>query len=336
VSHQPTEYSRNTPYRPWLFLAIFVSICSVGAGHCNVDGPGAGIENPTCLGCHDGRTASDMGNFSNGPHRALSCEACHGSGYLHVRNGGRGGALIENPGKGTFTEQAEFCGKCHEDVVTGFFDTPHGSLQAVGCNDCHDVHKALGFPVSSGLDTSLDIPGFTSLCQRCHDSQTQEFLASGHANAEVATCASCHDLHAAGMLTASAVDNSLCLQCHASFELGFDTAEAVDLHTGPFHPVDPAGTGASRCTSCHLPPTVLAGQPDVPHDHTLFTVSPSASNDALDRGDPVLPNSCSGVMGCHDAGVAGSGDPHDPSDRDQNTALQALFDSIGDVPDTLR
>jgi hypothetical protein len=328
--------THNVPFAGSVFLAAFVVACSIGAGHCNVDAPGGGIENPTCLGCHDGRTASDMGDFPNSPHRGLRCESCHGSGYLHVRNGGRGGSLIENPGIGTFAAQAEFCGTCHEEIVTGFMATPHGAREAVGCNDCHDVHRTLGFPVASASPASLDIPGFVSLCEQCHGQETGEFLQSGHATADVATCASCHDLHAAGMLTASAVDNSLCQQCHASFELGFDTVEAIETHVGPFHPVDPAGSGSSRCTACHLPPTILAGQPDVPHDHTLFTVPPSASNDSLDQGGPVIPNSCSGVMGCHDPGVAGSGSAHDPSDRVENTALQALFDSIGEVPDTTR
>ena len=47
-----------------------------------------------------------------------------------------------------------------------------------------------------------------------------------------------------------AVDNSLCLRCHEAF--GFATDEAISAHT--HHSVDPAGSGASRCTACHMPP----------------------------------------------------------------------------------
>ena len=325
--------SEDRYFRPKSILApIFILLIgSLGAGRCNLDQAGGGIENQTCLACHDGFSGPDVSHFVQGPHKDLSCESCHGDGYLHVRNGGRGGSFIENPGKLSFAAQSQFCGECHEAIVDGFEQTPHGALEAVGCNDCHNVHEPLGLAVASSKPTSLDIPGYSAMCAECHETQDAQFALSGHALADVATCGSCHNVHTPGMFQKEPLDNTLCLQCHGSFELGFDTQEAIDAHTGDFHPVDPAGSGASRCISCHLPPSEFEGQPNVAHDHTLFTVPPIASNEAADNGDPILPNSCSGVMGCHDSGQPGAGSIHDVTDQDQNTALQALYESIGAI-----
>jgi hypothetical protein len=70
-----------------------------------------------------------------------------------------------------------------------------------------------------------------------------------------------------------------------------------------------------------------------PSDHSLFTVAPEVSNDAIDMGiNPIPANSCAGVVGCHDPGVPGSGAPHDQTNAEQNGAFQTLYESIGDIP----
>ncbi|MBZ0089090.1 MAG: hypothetical protein K8H90_01800, partial [Thermoanaerobaculia bacterium] len=99
-------------------------------------------------------------------------------------------------------------------------------------------------------------------------------------------------------------------------------------------PVDPAGSGSSRCTGCHNVPIeqVMPGERAI-HDHTFLPVPPLHSNEAAGRGEfPVPPNSCAGVAGCHDASMPGPGVPHDVNNLDQNRVWQGVYDIIGEVP----
>ena len=286
----------------------------------------------TCLACHDGRSAPDMRQFANSPHNGFECETCHGPGYLHVRNGGAGGLFVLDPNELPFAEAAAFCGRCHEhdDELNGFLDTAHAKSQAVTCQDCHDVHTRNALVVASSSPDRLDNDGYAQLCGTCHEGQVDEFLLSGHVTKDAATCGSCHNMHQGSMLTANTIDNSICQQCHGSSFLGLDTPAAVNTHTGPMHPVDPAGSGASRCIGCHMPPQLVNGQPDVPHDHTLFTVPPAVSNQEIAMGQAPSPNSCAGTMGCHDG--SGPGLFHNLNDTFVNENLQAVYETIGTIP----
>jgi len=187
--------------------------------------------------------------------------------------------------------------------------------------------------ISSESPLRFSNENYGQLCGQCHEGQVADFALSGHATKNVANCSSCHDMHRGGMFRAAPEDNRLCLQCHQSFALGFETDLDVDFHTGGMHPVDPAGSGASRCTGCHLPPLPGEDGTRSAHDHTLFTIAPIASNEAVAMGaDPAPPNSCAGVTGCHDAGFAGSGPDYDENDLDNNVALQTLYEFIGVQP----
>jgi len=226
-----------------------------------------------CLGCHDGRSASDQSQFPDGIHFFLECERCHGPGYLHVRNGGRGGDFIRNLGSAPFEQAFEICEECHP-------------FQAAG------------------------------------------YLESGHFESGAVRCAGCHDVHGTTETRRSFLDNNLCLNCHV--RRGFDDEEAIAAHTR--HPVDPAGTGASRCTACHMPPPERTHQADGPHYHSLVAIPPIASNEADDDGVfPIPPNSCSGTMGCHDGTVI-TAPVFDVDSREDNEVLQILFDGwFGDA-----
>lgn len=299
---------------------------------CPTPAPGR-VGTATCLACHDGRSASDQRAYLDSPHKAIDCEACHGPGAAHVRNGGRGGLLIDNPGRRSFAQAHLFCGDCHDDITADFDQTAHFKSGRATCTDCHNVHAPGAMTVALSGTPAQDIPAFGQLCGTCHSSQYDQFLQSGHAVSGVATCASCHNVHRAAPFTQSPTDNRLCLQCHGSAFLGFDSEAAIDAHTGAFHPVDPVGSGSSRCTACHMPPLDRMRQADGPHDHTLFTIPPLASNEAAEMGiDPVPPNSCSGTIGCHDANVPGSGLPFDVDNPLDNVALQTFYESIGGIP----
>lgn len=328
----------STHWRGLKFLSLaIIPVLGMGADGCWQPGLGPGeVGTATCLACHNGRSASDHQEFRDSPHNTISCESCHGPGLTHVREGGRFGLFIKNPGDLPFEKRHEACIECHDEAdspggstVDGFLATAHFASNGATCTDCHNVHNRGGMAISAESPARFGSENFAELCGRCHEGTVEQFAQSGHAQQDVATCASCHDMHGATMFTAAPEDNRLCLQCHQSFALGFETDEDVALHTG--HPVDPAGSGASRCTSCHLPPFEAGGATG--HDHSLFTIPPIASNEAVEQGvQPAPPNSCAGVTGCHDANVPDSGPAYDENDLDSNEDLQSLYELIGALP----
>lgn len=309
---------------------LVVAVGSLGFGSCRTQKT---VGTATCIACHNGVSAPDKTEFLDSAHRNIQCELCHGPGFDHVRNAGRMGLFIDNPGDLPFADSYQLCQTCHEENVEGYLLTLHAAEEAASCHTCHDVHTDNGLVFNEPTGGLFDTTGYESLCGTCHEVQVDDFLLSHHSLEKVAGCRNCHDLHAPEALSQSAVDNTICLQCHASPVLGFVDEETIDRHTGGFHPVDPTGSGASRCIGCHMPPLQQAGQPRVPHDHTNFTVPPLASNEAADMGIlPVPPNSCAGVMGCHDPDSPGTGSPRDVNNLALNETLQPLYESIGAGP----
>ncbi|MBI5094564.1 MAG: hypothetical protein HZB26_19290 [Candidatus Hydrogenedentes bacterium] len=311
---------------------IFVAATSLGVGSCQSQ-PGT-VGTGVCLQCHDGRSAIDQRSQLESKHRNVACEDCHGPGYAHVRNGGRGGLLIANPRDLPFDQSYDLCNRCHTANVAGYVQSKHATEKGARCIDCHDVHRINGFTVATANNAHhLDNDATQDLCGRCHQPQEADFLQSTHAQLEVASCTSCHNLHKANTFQANPLNNDICLQCHASFQLGFTSDAVTQAHVGAQHPLNPAGNGSGRCVACHLPPVQVAGQPNVTHHHNLVTVPPSASNTAIQAGiSPVPPNSCSGIMGCHDVSVPGSGTPYDVTSVADNTFLQSVHDTIGLTP----
>jgi hypothetical protein len=293
---------------------------------------GPTIANNTCLACHDGRTATDQHDFDMGAHAGLSCETCHGDGYLHVRNGGRSGLFINNPENQPFLPSMDVCARCHSDKLEGHLDTAHATAGEVSCHVCHDVHRPNGMTVGISAPSRFTKEEYAQLCGQCHAVEVDGYLKSVHAQLNVVSCGTCHNMHLPTTYPLSPVNNQLCQQCHASFLLGLETEEDVDFHTGEFHPVDPAGTGASRCIGCHMPPVEQSEDPFTPRDHTLFTVAPLFTNEQAAQGViPPPPNSCAGVAGCHTL-APGTGQPHDPNNLNQNEALQQLYEMTGAIP----
>ena len=317
-----------------IIIPLFVMSAGGGIDGCITSNKQWGyVGNSTCMGCHDGRSAQDKRHFVDGPHKHISCETCHGAGYMHVRAGGRGGILIDNPARLPFAQSAELCRQCHGSYVNNYFKTTHATAEAATCHDCHDTHRSGGFRVETSGPPHADMNIAKNLCGQCHVSQTSQFLLSGHAQIGVATCISCHDMHEQSMFTANPIDNSLCLQCHGSRFLGFNSAANIDFHTGNVHPVDPAGSGSSRCTTCHMPPLAQQNQPFAGFDHSMMTTPPIRSNELMAAGIiPVPPNSCAGIAGCHDPGVPDSGLPFDVNNPVDNIFLQEVYEAIGELP----
>lgn len=313
-----------------LLSLCIVALLSTGASRCEGN---QNVGNQTCLACHDGRTGQDKRAFLLGAHESLECESCHGPGQEHTRNAGRGGLFIDNPADYSFLESINVCSSCHERQTLGFFGTGHAFTQSASCQTCHDVHTAASLSVKAKPGRFYGSEVYARLCVECHQTEVDGFVASVHGQTDAASCRHCHDMHVTGTYTEPFETNAQCLKCHGSTILGFVTDDDVDFHTGPYHPVDPAGTGSSRCTACHMPNLFQELFEESPHDHTLFTIPPVATNDAIMSGvNPAPPNSCSGVTGCHDPGVANSGLPFDVNDIKNNSHLQILYEMIGLAP----
>ena len=314
-------------FAPLLLGGIFILLMGAYGDGCRSERE---VGTATCVACHDGFSGSDQSEFLDGPHFFMDCETCHGPGGDHVANAGRGGLFIDNPDTFGFLEGIADCADCHQSDYDGFLESRHAATEAASCIDCHDVHRPGGFPFDTEEGLPLNSAQYAESCAECHAAEVSDTAMSVHGQFEIATCATCHDMHIADTFPQSPEDNSLCLQCH-QYNLPDDAA--VDFHTGGFHPVDPTGSGASRCVGCHMLPHSAAGDILVSSDHSLFTVAPEVSNDAIEAGVvPVPPNTCGGVIGCHDPGVPGSGSPHDHTNTGQNSVFQVLYESIGDIP----
>jgi len=311
-----------------LFPATALVFITLGAlSLCGCPAADYEIASTTCLACHDGRSAPDKTGFLDGVHRSLECTDCHHDGYtafMHVRVGGRNGRYIYNPGEDDFAVRDDVCASCHVGYVSVFHESPHFLNEAASCHDCHDVHSRGGMVVDVASPDDVGTDELAAICGRCHEGQVADTALSRHGASGIADCLTCHNPHSSVGFAEDVASNTLCTQCHGF--LGLETDEDLVNHAGPWHPADPAGSGSGRCTACHMVPTQYAGQPLVPLGHTMNPVPPQVTLDAIANGDAAVPpNSCAGVMGCHDPNVPGSGLPRDLFDVELGEDLQDVY-----------
>lgn len=198
-----------------------------------------------------------------------------------------------------------------------FLQSPHA---ANGCESCHGPGYAhvrnggrYGLLIAEGAEAAAK-------CAECHPDQMNEFQQSVHAKEKALDCADCHDPHMKEATMRPIADNQLCLQCHAYLE--FPTQADIEAHT--YHDYDPVVTGQSRCVRCHMVPAQRADQDQGAHRHSLIPVPPISSNQA--GVTPAPPNSCAGIMGCHDGSVI-TAPVFDVDDPKLNEQLQILYDA---------
>ena len=175
-----------------------------------------------------------------------------------------------------YTEEAAKCIECHAEKTPGIMaDWKLGSMANAGvsCYDCHVVesNSPMASQCSGLKGTQIFISPMVSsaTCARCHPSEVDEFLKSGHANLSLA--AVYDEKKAGGALVKlqlhhegaewlgvepgsnqnEAARNSGCIVCHGSkVELGPDNK--------PINSTWPAGVGTlypdgsvGTCTVCH-------------------------------------------------------------------------------------
>lgn len=173
--------------------------------------PGATIVgDKACKECH----AEQVEKFSTASHAKLAfadpklgttgCEACHGAGSIHVKNGGSKGTIINAK------KVSEACFECHiekrgEFSLTNSHQVMNGKMS---CGDCHDPHSG---PAIKGAGAAIEAANET--CTKCHTAQKGPFIFAHNAMKE--GCVACHSPHGsvnAKMLVAR--DANLCLRCH--------------------------------------------------------------------------------------------------------------------------
>lgn len=253
--------------------------------------------NLDCAGCHGpGKSLPKMGSekFHKDAHDAYdqsihgrigaaSCKACH------TINGDMTTALPAANPKSTVNRAnlPQTCGTCHQNALTSFHLSIHGSrsdqgnTKAATCADCHGSHSILAV---KDINSTLSRPNTaTTVCIKCHSQEVADYENSSHGKALMAgiakapNCTDCHTAvsHLKAPLSLRDFNMSMvakCSQCHESqapsyrdtfhgqsSALGYKlAATCADCHTqhnnlpasDPRSSVNPANL-VQTCSKCH-------------------------------------------------------------------------------------
>ncbi len=170
--------------------------------------------NLDCAGCHGpGKSLPKMGSekFHKDAHDAYdqsihgrigaaSCKACH------TINGDMTTALPAANPKSTVNRAnlPQTCGTCHQNALTSFHLSIHGSrsdqgnTKAATCADCHGSHSILAV---KDINSTLSRPNTaTTVCIKCHSQEVADYESSSHGKAlmsGIAKAPNCTDCHTA-------------------------------------------------------------------------------------------------------------------------------------------
>lgn len=137
----------------------------------------------------------------------------------------------------------ENCGDCHEEQMTVFKLSPHGTSS---CSSCHgDAGKHIEEGGSKGTIFAFGLSE-TSIqkakkCISCHKESNARFFASSHGKASM-DCTGCHKVHQKKTLAHKIDGTKSCYGCHEDVFAQFKLNERHRLQEGIL-----------QCTTCHNP-----------------------------------------------------------------------------------
>jgi hypothetical protein len=224
-----------------------------------------------CLICHNGQPEPEGkhdGKYKKPPFRfgelAISCEACHGPGELHVRemqaNPGQQLALqqvdssIVNPAKLSPRLADDLCRYCHQsgDSVVllpgkGYLDyRPGAPLSQTWALLKHPLKESQR-EEANRLETSAPVRGSleTPLWWKNSSVELSKCYQATHGQL---TCIRCHSIHAAPTPEGkSAYYRARCLACHKESDCKLSLASSERIQA------------ADDCIACHMEKRPVAG-----------------------------------------------------------------------------
>ena len=242
-----------------------------------------------CASCHESLVETFAQNVHHGIRKGQSCEACHGPGSKHVETEGKTPGLIWSFKDLSRPQQAEICGRCHEEdacAAGAQWRTSVHAHRGVSCLDCHDrahYERQPEKPQPSGGAGSEAAAGQVAVpashreasetepvrrvpsnnlvqlrpqvCYRCHgDMADLQRLAGPHqiGGPNGFNCTSCHDPH--GQIE-EATRKDLCLSCHKGIaDHGLAFVDPQHRRRGLHRLPQPASARASRRSSTSSTP----------------------------------------------------------------------------------
>ena len=259
--------------------------------------PSDAVYQTACAPCHTSQLSFPAGaaqpaaaTFREG---GINCEMCHGPSLDHVerlKSGGKAASRVATSPINFRRLPAEryvaVCAQCH--AQSAVHDAQPGG--AVNYSETGGLYRTYSFALPSAFSRKA--------FYRDGRYRATTFISEAFARSQCfrkgnATCGSCHDPHPSNAaqnpksLKFDADADAMCVQCHTDF------GERPERHTR-----HAAGTEASRCVSCHMPPIMEA---------VLFQARSHEIDDIPDAemtarfGHVNSPNACAGCHANRDA-----------------------------------
>jgi cytochrome b subunit of formate dehydrogenase len=126
----------------------------------------------TCAQCHNGiyERFKKSVHFSDKPDPPNPLPMCHDCHSSHT--------ISRTDQQGFKLEIITQCGRCHQNVTEGYFETIHGKVSKLGytaaakCYDCHGAHDVLP---DWNPDSHLSRQNIVATCGKCHPGSHRRF-----------------------------------------------------------------------------------------------------------------------------------------------------------------